>query len=216
MKIEFGRKGKERKELVTAIEKITEEKAKYLGAPSMAYQIGGFTVTKNGAVESEDAEALEQLTASLAFEGITSGEPEDTDGVCLWIPKESMGENGVENLKKLVESKKELFRRAFGETDIRVLEEDDKIGFPWFPIPKDADETKAYTEFVEALCRMAKLQKRVNGKEKPIENEKYEFRCFLLRLGFIGADYKGIRKVLLQNLSGSSAFKEGAKNEISE
>ena len=74
----------------------------------------------------------------------------------------------------------------------------------------------AYTKFCEALCKMALTQKRVNCKEKPIENEKYEFRCFLLRLGFIGAEYKGIRKVLLQNLSGSSAFKGGAKNEIPE
>ena len=41
------------------------------------------------------------------------------------------------------------------------------------------------------------------------ENEKYAFRCFLLRLGFIGTEYKKQRKILLSRLNGSSAFKVG-------
>ena len=49
--------------------------------------------------------------------------------------------------------------------------------------------------------------KRVTAKEKPVDNDKYAFRCFLLRLGFIGDEYKTDRKVLLQNLSGSTAFR---------
>ena len=45
----------------------------------------------------------------------------------------------------------------------------------------------------------------------------YAFRCFLLRLGFIGAEYKTARKILLKNLSGSSAFRNGGtEHEISE
>jgi hypothetical protein len=63
---------------------------------------------------------------------------------------------------------------------------------------------------------MSVKQKRITAKEKPVDNEKYAFRCLLLRLGFIGAEYKEERKILLQNLSGSPAFKGGAKNEISE
>ena len=51
--------------------------------------------------------------------------------------------------------------------------------------------------------------------EKAVENEKYAFRCFLLRLGFIGAEYKTERKILLKNLTGSSTFKSGAKKEVS-
>ena len=60
---------------------------------------------------------------------------------------------------------------------------------------------------------MARNQKRITAKEKPADNEKYAFRCFLLRLGFIGTEYKGERKVLLKNLSGSSAFKNGERRE---
>ena len=44
----------------------------------------------------------------------------------------------------------------------------------------------------------------------PVE---YAFRCFLLRLGFIGDEYKAVRKILLANLSGSSAFKNGSRKE---
>ena len=39
-----------------------------------------------------------------------------------------------------------------------------------------------------------------------MESEKYAFRCFLLRLGFIGNDYKPQRKILMRRLSGSAAF----------
>ena len=66
---------------------------------------------------------------------------------------------------------------------------------------------------------MSKEQKRINATEKEVTNEKYAFRCFLLRLGFIGAEYKADRKILLKNLTGSSAFKtakETADDEISE
>ena len=52
---------------------------------------------------------------------------------------------------------------------------------------------------------------------KETDNDKYAFRCFLLRLGFIGSEYKSERKILLRNLTGSSAFRNGgAANEVSE
>lgn len=64
---------------------------------------------------------------------------------------------------------------------------------------------------------MSVTVRNISAKEKDIENEKYAFRCFLLRLGFIGAEFKGERKILLKNLTGSSAFKNGgAESENSE
>ena len=63
---------------------------------------------------------------------------------------------------------------------------------------------------------MAKEAKRVPATEKPTNNEKYAFRCFLLRLGFIGNEYKTYRKVLLKTLTGSAAFKSGAKKVTEE
>jgi hypothetical protein len=62
----------------------------------------------------------------------------------------------------------------------------------------EPDEVKAYTHFIAALCKLSKDQKRVSATEKEVDNEKYAFRCFLLRLGFIGNDYKAERKILLK------------------
>ncbi len=59
---------------------------------------------------------------------------------------------------------------------------------------------------------MVKRQKRIVATENDVENENYAFRCFLLRLGFIGDEYKAARKILLRNLTGSSAWKGGAPN----
>ena len=67
----------------------------------------------------------------------------------------------------------------------------------------------AYADFISKLCEMARKQKRVVAKAKEVDNHKYAFRCFLLRLGLIGDEYKTSRKILLQNLSGNAAFKCG-------
>ena len=88
------------------------------------------------------------------------------------------------------------------------------VSFHWFRPFADPKEMEAYTHFLTALCEMAKTQKRITAKEKEVDNEKYAFRCFLLRLGFIGDDYKYERKILLRNLEGSSAFKSGSKKEV--
>ena len=71
-----------------------------------------------------------------------------------------------------------------------------------------AAELAAYYQLVKGLCELARIQKRVSASEQQVENEKYAFRCFLLRLGFIGQDYKDSRRVLLKNLSGNAAFRD--------
>ena len=87
----------------------------------------------------------------------------------------------------------------------------DELWLVWIVHP---DELKAYMHFITAICEMSTNQKRINATEKEIDNEKYAFRCFLLRLGFIGDEYKAERKILLRNLSGSSAFKGGSSKEV--
>ena len=48
MDVRYGLTGKERKALVKAVSELTETPAKYLGMPSMAYQIGRYQVNKEG------------------------------------------------------------------------------------------------------------------------------------------------------------------------
>ena len=54
MRTEFHATGTRRKELVETIEKALGVKVRYLQAPTFAYQIGDFTVTKDGALEYGD------------------------------------------------------------------------------------------------------------------------------------------------------------------
>lgn len=235
MRIEFNRTGAERKKLVTAIGEILEVKPKYKGMPSAAYEIDYLTVTRDGALEFDDGAnsgEIEKLLERLADRGIAAGSAE-TAQAWLAARKEELSEdseNGqqeanvgltveipldkvqVGNLTKLLDAKGSLIKKALGVDDLRFEIRDDRIAFPWFD-EVDADSAKAYTHFISALCRMAKEAKRVTAKEKESENEKYDFRCFLLRLGFIGAEYKAERKILLKNLEGSSAFKSGQRKE---
>ena len=132
-------------------------------------------------------------------------------GLTVEIPLDKVA---VGNLTRLLDAKGSLIKKALGVDALPIEILEDRASFPWFTELPDTDAVQAYTHFISALCGMSKNAKRVTVTEKAVENEKYAFRCFLLRLGFIGAEYKTERKILLKNLTGSSAFKSGAKKEV--
>ena len=222
MVILFNVDGESRKAMVKAIENELGVKATYLGVPSCVYQIGDYKVGKLGELEFADGEITEEiskvidaciLATGVTPEGLTEAESaqeeaentqEEAPMLTISVPLDKVK---VGNLTALVESKAGLIRKALGTQDLRVDVDEEKVSFPWFSGDLDADTVQAYTQFVEALCKMSVNQKRVQAREKPVENEKYAFRCYLLRLGFIGAEYKQTRKVLLKNFEGSSAFR---------
>ena len=242
MILHFNVTGENRKMMVRAIEKATGQKAKYLGVPSCAYRIGEYTVGKNGELEYDDTLPAEEnaavIDASITATGISPAELAEREetaegeevvesaeempqsenlGLTIGFPLENVM---VGNLTKILEAKGSLIKKALGLDALPIEVIDDKVNFPWWnTMPEDFEEITAYTNFLAALCRMSKEQKRITAKEKTVDNEKYAFRCFLLRLGFIGAEYKKDRKILLKNLTGSSAFKKtkgDADDEISE
>lgn len=235
MRIEFNRTGTERKALVKVMGEILEVKPKYLGMPTVAYEVDYFTVDKNGTVtfdDRADSEEIENLLEQLALRGFAAADStekitaeQNTEGTAVkQIAEEptevtiSMPLNMVnyDSLKNLITSKRELLRKALGLDEITLDLRENTVSFPWLK-NADADTVKAVTHLVSALCEMSRVHKCSQKEEKPIENEKYAFRCFLLRLGFIGAEYKDERKILLKNLTGSSAFKNGgASNEGDE
>ena len=213
MEIRYGVTGKDRKALVTAIAEITGADAIYKGVPTCSYEVNYFTVDKAGTLfldDSVDSEEVERLLEELARSGFVgqqeaSEEPEHGfDGLAVSIPADKVN---VYNLENLLESKKTLICKALGIDCIPVDVEETRVTFPWFKELPDSDRVKAYTHFIAALCQMSVTQKRISATEKLADNEKYAFRCFLLRLGFIGAEYKDERKILLENFTGSSAFK---------
>lgn len=219
MNINYNLSGPDRKKLVQAIAEILECEAKYLGAPTFAYQVSRFTIDKTGALffdAGADSEDIEQLVEALCEQGFeaeieteikTEIKTETKTGIAIQMPLSRFTENQLQNLRSLVEAKASLIKKALGTDELPINIIDERLDFPWFPAESNPEEVKTYMEFVTALCNMACNQKRIQAKEKEIENEKYAFRCFLLRLGFIGEDYKVARKILLRNLTGSSAFK---------
>ena len=199
MEIRYNVTGAKRKELVKVIADTTGARAEYKFMPTCNYEIDYFTVTKDGTLLFDDRADSEEVERVL--------------GLTVEIPLHKVA---VGNLTKLLEAKGNLIRKALGITDLRVEVLEDRVAFPWFS-QVDADSAAAYTHFISALCEMSRNAKRVTATEKPVDNEKYAFRCFLLRLGFIGSEYKAERKILLKNLSGSSAFKNGgAGHAVSE
>jgi len=128
------------------------------------------------------------------------------------MPRSLFTESNLENLKALVAAKGNLIKKALDVDDLPIEVTDVKVSFPWFPAVPTPEELKAYDTFICKLCEMARNAKRVVAKEKETDNDA--FRCFLLRLGFIGAEFKTERKILLRNLAGSSAFRSGQPKEV--
>lgn len=232
MQINYNVSGTDRKQLVAAIAQHTGEKPKYLGAPGFTYQVGGFNISADGKVTIEDNSAAADLIRFLREKGFQAEDPladcveddadevqnetDETIGVCISMPRSLFTESTLENLKALVTAKGSNIKKALGTDELPIEVTDTKVSFPWFVGMPTPEEMKAYDSFICKLCEMARNQKRINAKEKDVDNEKYAFRCFLLRLGFIGAEFKIERKILLRNLTGSSAFRSGQPKEVEE
>ena len=221
MQINYNVTGPKRKALVNAISQKLNAPAKYLGAPTFAYEVADYNIDKNGALSGPDnKELVDHLLGIHDFKAISevfdtptpkaeANETEEPINLIIQMPRADFPDIVLENLKGLVESKAALIKKALNIESIPIIVTEELISFPWFQGECSAEEVKAYTHFVTALCERAKKQTRVNSTEKSVDNEKYAFRCFLLRLGFIGPEYKTERKILLSKLSGSSAFKSG-------
>jgi len=308
MKLNYNVAGSERKLLVGAVSTVLDAPAKYLGAPTFAYEVGAYHIDKSGVLTGPDNLDLEnllhqagfdadgdsrrydgddsctstldefpdidqhhpgryvnpdvpitetmqrQLDEVLAFEDLRMDgreemglgrtrresyqgkngmqasdvpEPDDDMGLVIEMPRSTFTDAALENLKRLVESKAALIKKALGADNLEIELTDEMIRFPWFESIPEPEVISATTHLIEKILDTAKHQKRVTAKEKDIDNDKYAFRCFLLRLGFIGDEYKETRRTLLRNLTGSAAFrtetqknltngKETESDEISE
>ncbi len=229
MNINYNVTGSDRKRLVSIITRMTGEKATYQGAPTMAYTVSGFTVSRDGALTWDDTidnHTVLRLADMLEAEGFQPEEPIDlpeedesipytgedltseemSEGLTISMPMDGFNPDSIDRLQKLVDSKARLIKKALGAQSLKIRIRNDKVEFPWWTRMPEPEETQAYLAFIANLCAMAKEAKRVVATEKPVESEKFAFRVWLLRLGFSGSEYKAQRAILLKNLSGSAAF----------
>lgn len=280
MMINYNVTGVRRKELAQIIGTVLELKPKYMGMPSAAYQIGSFTLSKEGVLdyfESTDIEGVQKVLDAITAAGFepaeqvepenteesaepkepattadteaeegnpaadqqeeankealeetseeATGEPasEETDAeadddgptaLSVSLPDE-LTDEAYSNLEKIIASKQTLMKHAFQSEAITVERKDGQIVFSGFTA-SDGEHTDAYLRYITLLTRFAKEAKRVTGKDYPVDNEKFAFRCFIIRIGMIGADYKKTRKILLENLTGNSSWKNGAPEKATD
>jgi len=215
--------GQERKAIASVIAEALEGQVRYTGAPGFMYEVndgspaGSWTVDRNSVVHSpkislNEIKSIRSVINALNMAGLSA---EGTMTITLFL--EGFSETSLENLNNMLASKETLIKKAMSiEREFEVLTENDEISFSFWNATLNADEVQTYITLAKQMAEQAKAQKRVLRNEKPADNEKYAFRCFLLRLGFIGDNFKTERKVLLSRLSGNGAYRKGRAKAVDE
>lgn len=260
MTISFNVTGKERKALVQALSEITFSEAVYAGAPSFDYQVGDYTIDKNGVLSYPDTlskEAVALVVEKLSERGLAPADedeaetpekdapaqtpaempdvaeapeaapadpdkaaaPEESEDTAdssaghkfaVSIPRSTLTDDALERLKLIVANKEVLFQRAVLADALPVEVTEEEIAFPWFTLTGVDGEAAAYTQFITALCQMAREQTRVLDKPYDGDNDRFAMRIFMVRLGMKGAQYALARKLMLNHLTGNSGWRYGA------
>lgn len=81
------------------------------------------------------------------------------------------------------------------------------IEFRLFNGTMHAGKIRSYIVFCLAISDQALKQKSASAKRTYTDNEKYTFRCWLLRLGLIGDEFKNCRQHLMKALNGDAAWR---------
>lgn len=151
-------------------------------------------------IRSEIEEALDQ----------PDEENSNEEYLAVFIEHEKISPETLAKLEQIVSSKATLLRKALGDSPLSIVNTPKGYAFPWFQIESDEESQSAYATLIEKMIEFARERTRITASDKETDNPKYAFRCFLLRLGFIGSEYKRERAILLRNLEGNGAFKSGS------
>ena len=228
MTIHFEGASDKRKELVQALADATGIKAEYLGAPAFDYRVGDYIVHRDGSVEADDLMDSKEIGITLqalrgrGFIPLENewNQPEEApteqetqaclttpceDGIALSFPKDGLSTENIENVRKLIAAKAPLIKLALELDELPIEEEKDKITFTWLPVTAPSEMVDATARLLAAIIKLAKRLHRVTVTERATDNPRYTFRCFLLRLGFIGEDYKKVRKYLMKGIPGNGS-----------
>lgn len=169
----------------------------------------GFSCADSGCVEAVSDARNETYADNPAGDSYEEATVPPITNLVVSVPRNADDTAAVDRLKNMIASKRTLLMKSLDIDDLTIEVDDHEIRFPWFKGPMSPDEGNAYIQLISAMWKMARDQKRIRPIEKPTDNDKYAFRCWLLRLGFIGDEYKSVRKILMRNLTGSAAFRYG-------
>lgn len=220
----------DRKEKVKILGKHLGIKPKYLGVPSFAYEVGDFTITRDGTIINKAGDEMKLDEILNSSEETTETE---FDSIEISFPMEGHDERTIKNLLNMIYSKQSLIKKVFDCSEnivekelideISTLESlseilttinkenckgidfnDEKLTFNFIK-----GDIQTSSEFLSLLIKKAKKLQYTSSKPIETDNDKYTFRTWLIRLGMIGPEYKAHRKTLLSSLTGSSAFRNG-------
>jgi len=201
--------GKARRDIANIISQATGLEAHFSGVPKMMYQIGGWTIERDGTLKSPEVDFANLSILKTVIGAISSQGIEFEGYLNFEISDDEFSDSQQSNLKNVLQRKEYLINKALG-VDFEIVF-GESIQFNRFRATSNLTVLLSYIHFVHRLIDHARNISKASSKPKPVLNEKYEFRCFLLRLGFIGDEYKDDRKILLSNLNGNSAFKNGCQ-----
>jgi len=166
----------------------------------------------DAAVPVAEPEETAAETDSRPKEPAAEADTESAESRILTIemPMDGFSPEKLDNLRKLVDSRASLIKKALGIGDLPVeTTESGTIRFPWFKSDMDGESIAAYSQFVAALCETARKKSRVTAQAREFPNEMFSMRVFGIGLGLVGPEYRLIRKLLAKNLSGNSAWSSG-------
>ena len=87
-----------------------------------------------------------------------------------------------------------------------MLGEQGAVSLPLFPSSLDENDVRGYVQLSQGIVDFAAKSKGIRQKENDLSNEKFRMRTWLVRIGFVGEEFKYARKLLTENLSGNSAW----------
>lgn len=227
----------DRKELVKILGEHFGVKPKYMGAPSFAYQIQTegetFIVDREGKITNlegiefeldtllnDTKEEITTVEISISMDGHTGVTLRNL--VNMIFSKQRL-------IKKSLGIEEDIVTAEFVEriNSVRLVTIEDfevsafdigieKVPGICFDFQKKTiafnfintfEDTETKVRFVTALNESAKNLKQSSPKPTETDNEKFTMRTWLVRLGFVGADYKKAREALLKNLEGNGAYR---------
>lgn len=219
MKIKVKGSTGKAKELANALALVLGVVPQYKGGPRHKYALGDIFAEAAGTIvfpNNADMQRVRQVLDALAEHGYDSvgdvpATPPQPDTLTIEMPLEGFTETAISNLEKLTISKGVILKQALNTEALPIEMGEGTLRFPWFNYSEDAETVNAYVILVERMCDMAKRQKRISDKETSADNPKWAMRTFLLRLGFVGDEYKAARRVLTAGLEGDGAFRNGRR-----
>lgn len=153
-------------------------------------------IYKSLEVDEERARYCKKLNENL-IETINQRKPKTIQSLAdIWY-----GDFGVENRNRHYHSSR------YHGLNLHSTFTKGTIEFRLFNGTLHAGKIRSYIVFCLAVSNQALKQKNAIPRRTIVENEKYAFRCWLLRLGLIGEEFKNCRKHLMESLAGDAAFK---------